>query len=422
MGCTVSKDAVETIRKSRSAQIDRGMSMPVQAQGNRDNGYHMVALTSSTYGTLKVEDPKIDDNSASLSDSSHDAFYEKFKNFDVPDEMVAKSWSEVSRNLPKIPPPTRTDSPRWMDSPRLQTRGINSPRHMGSLRGMDSPRQRGNFWRMDSPHRLPSQATKSDHDTINTWELMDGLDEDGDTFAKPKLKPLERIPGSPVIRPFNRSITFSSIHTLSELDSGDPSKAIAHGQAGIFLNSSKSVDSGGKENTIPVRAMTRSASLPDPWAGFELKSPPAGEDRVVLYTTSLRGILKTFEDCNNARFIFKSFNIDIDERDVSIHAEFRHELKELTGKPGPIPQVFIKGRYIGGMDIITQLHEDGTLASLVDGLPPQLSRGECDGCGGVRFVPCSDCSGSTKVLNEAKEVVRCSECNENGLMRCPICN
>jgi hypothetical protein len=275
---------VETIRKSRSAQIDRGMSMPVQAQGNRDNGYHMVALTSSTYGTLKVEDPKINDNSVSLSDSSHDAFYEKLKTFDVPDEMVAKSWSEVSRNLPKIPPPTRTDSPRRtdslrrmdsprlhsrgmdsprrMDSPRLHSRGVDSPRQMGSLWGMDSPRQRGSFQRTDSPRRLPSQATKSDHDTINTWELMDGLDEDGNTFAKPKLKPVERIPGSPMIRPFERSITFSSIHTLSELDSGDPSMAIAHGPAGNFLNSSNSVDSGGKENTIPVRAMTRSASSP----------------------------------------------------------------------------------------------------------------------------------------------------------------
>jgi glutaredoxin domain-containing cysteine-rich protein 1 len=136
--------------------------------------------------------------------------------------------------------------------------------------------------------------------------------------------------------------------------------------------------------------MTRSASSPDPWARFELKCPPAGEDRVVLYTTSLRGIRKTYEDCNNARFIFKSFNTYIDERDVSIHAEFRQELKELAEKPVPIPQVFIKGRYIGGMDIITQLHEDGTLATLVDGLPPQLSRGECDGCGGVRFVPCSE--------------------------------
>lgn len=160
---------------------------------------------------------------------------------------------------------------------------------------------------------------------------------------------------------------------------------------------------------------------PDPWARFEMKCPPAGEDRVVLYTTSLRGIRKTFEDCNNARFIFQSFNVEIDERDVSIHAEFRQELKELCEKPVPVPQAFIKGRYIGGMDMITQLHEDGTLASLVGDLPPQISRGECDGCGGVRFVPCSDCSGSTKVVNEAKEVERCSECNENGLMRCPIC-
>jgi len=160
---------------------------------------------------------------------------------------------------------------------------------------------------------------------------------------------------------------------------------------------------------------------PDPWARFEKKCPPAGEDRVVLYTTSLRGIRKTFEDCNNARFIFQSFNVEIDERDVSIHAEFRQELKELSEKPVPVPQAFIKGRYIGGMDMITQLHEDGTLGTLVGDLPPQLSRGECDGCGGVRFVPCSDCSGSTKIVNEAKEVVRCSECNENGLMRCPIC-
>ncbi|KAG0595267.1 hypothetical protein M758_UG154000 [Ceratodon purpureus] len=925
MGCTASKDAVETNRKFRSAQTGRNMSMPVQVQGNRDNGFHMVALTSSTYGMLMADGLKINVNSVSLPKSSHDPVYENLKDFDVPDEMLAKSWSEVSRNLPKIPPPTRTDSLRRMDSPRLQTRGLDSPRQ-----------STGSFRRTDIPRRLPSQVTKNDHETINTWELMDGLDEDGSTLAKPKLKLVERITDSPVIKPFERSVTFSTIHTLSELDSGDSSKAIAPGPAGNFLNNLYSADSGGKENTNPARVMSRSASSPivptrdeitmrltpsspspaarvpysrndpprpqqptftpmtltpeanaaiqevskslpwpsspslrpvgimksskfprpreptvaalivapglsidtlkegsnsvrksflpssspllrsmgtkqkndspnlrqpatasmtvapiangsllegsnpiskshlplsppslrsvgddqssdssrlrqpdiapmtmasemkdiqegsnavgkfhlpsrspaslmsigtnnisvmqvknrspgsqnskspmvtavespislntkleaeieraisegrrvsgrqpftkqpvaktslepvravvtsypkesavarpqptprrvevddisnqpnrqvprfaspihvlslaasfdlenrknsmshlgpktppgqsgrksfskqqsmpssslraipssgqgiglqtqasapnygrhgtlgtlnvsvgsqkdsllldsdllasfqevlevlstddrknvrdskgeatsvsgaadskrpspmntsfsgsedgdtdqqgngnkgeaisskssatngaraaprkivkpDLWSQFELKCPPAGEDRVVLYTTSLRGIRKTFEDCNNARFIFESFNIDIDERDVSIHAEFRQELKELVEKPVPVPLAFIKGRYIGGMDIINQLHEDGTLATLVDGLPPQLSRGECDGCGGVRFVPCSDCFGSTKVVKEAKEVVRCSECNENGLMRCPIC-
>lgn len=880
---------METNRRSRSSLTGRSMSMPVQAQGNSDNGFHMVALTSSTYGILKTDTPKKDGTdikSLSISNSAHDAFYEKLKNFDVPDEMVAKPWSEVSRNLPIVPPLSRTDSPRRtdslrrMDSPRQargidsprQARGTDSPRQTGVFRETDSPRLRANFRRTDSPRRLslPSQATKNDHETINMWELMDGLEEDGTNPAKPKFKLVERIPRSPMIKTFERSITFSTIHTLSELDSGDPSKAITSGPANNVLNNSESVDIGGKENAKPVRVMPRSMSSPivqkrdeitvrltpsspslvpriavpssdpprpkqpsaspmtltseangtiqevskallpppspaprvavpssgpprprqpsvspmtlppeanatiqevrnallpppspllsstgtknanvtqvrnrppglqpskstvvkvenspmslnvkleaeiekamseergvnrgwvqstatssmepdlghvravasslsqevagarpqpapkrvdvketsnqatrqiprfaspihvlslaasfdlenrknsmshldlkgppmspspatmkaggrqsfskqqsmpspslraipssgqgvglqsqasappgnhgslnasvapvregisagrspagvsergtstnaksslggtpidsdllasfeealemfsadewcnvrdskgeaiavsdvakhngslptdmngmspdelekgvsgdrggqgngdkganihlaaqgeatasesssykgiavqkrvkpDPWARFEMKCPPAGEDRVVLYTTSLRGIRKTFEDCNNVRFIFQSFNVEIDERDVSIHAEFRQELKELSEKPVPVPQAFIKGRYIGGMDIITQLHEDGTLATLVDDLPPQLSRGECDGCGGVRFVPCSDCSGSTKIVNEAKEVVRCGECNENGLMRCPIC-
>lgn len=841
------------------------MSMPVQARGNSDNGFHMVALASSTYGILKTDSPRKDAkdiNSLSTSDSTHDEFYEKLKNFDVPDEMLAKPWSEVSRSLPKVSPLTRTDSPRRTSG----LRRLDSPRQ---TRGIDSPRQRGSFRRTDSPRRLPSQAPRNDHETINMWELMDGLEEDGKNPAKPQPKPVERIPRSPMIKPFERSITFSTIHTLSELDSGDPSKAIIPGPANSVLNNSKSIDTGSEENTYPVKLMPRSMSSPivpkrdemtvrltpsspslasrdavpssdpprprqpsilmmaatseanatvqevnkalllpppspaprvaapssdpprprqpsvspmtlspeanatiqevskgplpippslssagtknasamqarsrslglqqskptvekandspmslntkleaeieramfeergvsrgwvqstamrslepdlgrvrsvaatlsqggaaarpqptprrvdvketsnqgtrqlprfaspihvlsiaasfdlenrknsmphldlkgppmspsptttkaggsrqsfskqqsmpspslratpssdqgvglqsqvsvpnrgshgsldasnatvapvhegmsagkspagvsergtstnarsslggtaidsdllasfeealemfsadewynvreikgeaaaavpgvaqnnhgslptdlngispnglesegvsgdkgrqsngnhgealalespaskgiavrkrvkpDPWSRFEMKCPPAGEDRVVLYTTSLRGIRKTFEDCNNARFIFQSFNVELDERDVSIHAEFRQELKELSEKPVPVPQAFIKGRYIGGMDIITQLHEDGTLAILVGDLPPQLSRGECDGCGGVRFVPCSDCSGSTKVVNEAKEVVRCSECNENGLMRCPIC-
>ncbi|KAG0573349.1 hypothetical protein KC19_VG170600 [Ceratodon purpureus] len=824
MGCTVSKDALETNRRFRSAQTGRNMSMPVQAQNSSDNGYHTVALTSSTYGILKSDNPKINVNSVSLSNSSHDTFYEKLEYLDVSDEMLAKPWSEVSCSIPKIPLPTRTDSRRRADS----LRRTDSPRqNIGSFRGSGSPRQRGSFRRTYSPCRLPSQITKNDHETINTWELMDGLDEVDNNLAERKLKPVERIPGSTVIKPFERSVTFSTIHTLSELESGDPSKAIVPGPAGDSLRNSYTEDSVGKENTNPVKVLSSSASLPstlpnrdestvrltqsspspattvpdssndpprpeqptvapmtltseanvalqkvsnavsksllrppslslrsvgikkssesalprqptvaalivapglctdtlkeesksvskfllpppapllrsvgtknaslihvrnwppgsqnytspmmkavdspmslntkletslepdsgrvravatsfaegvvarplptprrvevgeisnqndrrvprfaspihvlslaasfdlenrknsmshldpkappgqsarksfsqsmpssslkailssgqgvglqsqasasihgrpgspgtlnvsvgsqkdsllpdsdilasfeeafemlsiverqnvrdikgvttyisgavdsnrpsptntngmafdgseegasgdkgrqgngnkganahlagqgqgilstlsatsgaaprntpepDPWDRFELMCPPAGGYRVVLYTTSLRGIRKTFDDCNSARLIFESFNIGIDERDISIHAEFRRELKELTEKSVPVPQAFIKGRYIGGLHVITQLHEDGTLATLVDDLPPKLSRGECDGCGAVRFVPCSDCSGSTKVVTEAKEVVRCSECNENGLMRCPIC-
>lgn len=52
---------------------------------------------------------------------------------------------------------------------------------------------------------------------------------------------------------------------------------------------------------------------------------------MVLYTTTLRGIRKTFEDCNNVRDALESYEICISERDVSMHLEFRNELRKLMG-------------------------------------------------------------------------------------------
>lgn len=159
----------------------------------------------------------------------------------------------------------------------------------------------------------------------------------------------------------------------------------------------------------------------DPLNKFEKKCPPGGEDRIVLYTTSLRGIRKTFEDCGNARMILQGLNVKIDERDVAMHAGFRQELKNLIGKPTPVPRLFIKGRYIGGAEEVSHLHEEGILVTFIEDLPTQFSRAPCDGCGGVTFVPCSECSGSCKVITDDNEVAVCSACNENGLIRCPIC-
>lgn len=162
--------------------------------------------------------------------------------------------------------------------------------------------------------------------------------------------------------------------------------------------------------------------LYDPFDCFKVKCPPGGEKAVVLYTTTLRGIRKTFEDCNTAREILQSFGLSIDERDVSMHLEFLNELRELMDRVVSVPRMFIKGRYIGGIEEVVKLHEDGKLSELVEGLPKQINGGNCDGCGGVRFVPCLECSGSCKVRSEEdNRVTRCPDCNENGLIQCPIC-
>jgi len=122
------------------------------------------------------------------------------------------------------------------------------------------------------------------------------------------------------------------------------------------------------------------------------------------------------------RSVLESFGVCIDERDVSMHLDFRTELKELMGKPVSVPRLFIKGRYIGGADEVLQLHEDGKLDGLLAGLSTDRAGKVCDGCGGMRFVPCLECSGSCKLVQDQNVVVRCPHCNENGLIQCPICS
>ncbi|CAK9182196.1 unnamed protein product [Ilex paraguariensis] len=68
----------------------------------------------------------------------------------------------------------------------------------------------------------------------------------------------------------------------------------------------------------------------------------------------------------------------------------------LGGKAVSLPQVFIKGKHIGGVDEIKQLHEVGELAKLLEGFPTQDPGIVCDSCGDARFVSCLNCNGSRK--------------------------
>lgn len=61
----------------------------------------------------------------------------------------------------------------------------------------------------------------------------------------------------------------------------------------------------------------------------QLKLVQQKKDKVILYLTSLRGVRKTYENCCHVRMILKGLCVKIDERDVSMHAGFKEELKEL---------------------------------------------------------------------------------------------
>lgn len=151
---------------------------------------------------------------------------------------------------------------------------------------------------------------------------------------------------------------------------------------------------------------------------------PGTEDRVVVYFTSLRGIRRTFEDCCSVRMILSGFRVSVDERDISMDSAYKKELENIIlgknkGCVLKLPQVFIRGCHVGGVEEIKQLHEIGELGKMLKGLP--IRPIGCRTCGNLRFVPCYHCSGSRKVYDEDCDVKRCVYCNENGLLRCSTC-
>ncbi|GMI79669.1 hypothetical protein like AT5G06470 [Hibiscus trionum] len=191
--------------------------------------------------------------------------------------------------------------------------------------------------------------------------------------------------------------------------------------------------SNQKCNTNNVKDVEHPCLLSD----FEEKCPPGGENAVVFYTTSLRGIRKTFEDCSSIRFLLDSFKVSVHERDVSMDMGFREELWNILGCRVIPPKLFIKGRYIGGADEVVGLHEQGKLKKLLEEVPPScnVSNNVCSCCGNLRFLICSSCNGSRKVYEERGDdhgdggddggdefcIKRCNDCNENGLIKCPLC-
>ncbi|XVE96417.1 hypothetical protein REPUB_Repub02eG0220000 [Reevesia pubescens] len=333
--------------------------------------------------------------------------------------------------------------------------------------------------------RVQSSPQREEPEVINAWELMEDLDEDGFIKRSPKsrvfvkekdvrspLKFLNQI-GSPLkvkkfggkenkgrvngagygngksdfspksIMKVNNSMDSSckSVLKLSYPVKSTRSEGFEGGESGfssrrrsfsplfdpelvaLYEKELSEEEEQIKRIISPEPEIRKSKKSHDSKAilqVFEQKCPTGGENAVVVYTTTLRGIRKTFEECNTLRSIIESYHIQMFERDISMHSGFKEELRKLTGrKEVKVPLVFVKGRLIGGVEEIVKLDEEGKLDILFDGIP-RATPG-CEGCGGVRFVMCTECNGSCKVLDGEQKKMRCGECNENGLIQCPIC-
>nr|XP_043613584.1 uncharacterized protein At3g28850-like [Erigeron canadensis] len=263
-------------------------------------------------------------------------------------------------------------------------------------------------------------------EVINSWELMAGLDPTPESFRL--------YPNKNLIFQQNSHLDHKNLKTQekSNLDHKNPifqeNSNLDH--KNLIYPEKSNLD---EKNPIFLKPISpKTFSLDE----FENLCPPKGENKVVLYTTTLRGVRKTFEACNAVRAVLEGYGVFVCERDISMDQGFKEELRELLKGKDRVelvpPRVFVKGRYLGGAEEVLKKMEEGSLGKLLEGLPKSKGGYVCEGCGGVRFLPCFRCNGSCKMVVDWKQeggregqkraVVRCGDCNENGLVHCPICS
>ncbi|KAI3471652.1 hypothetical protein Pfo_028302 [Paulownia fortunei] len=187
-----------------------------------------------------------------------------------------------------------------------------------------------------------SEDPLSPDSVINTWELMEGLNEDEFNFhmmdASEIVKSYEFVE-HPVSKPLWKHLSEESL--LAKMDSNVVSsyrKALLGRQHGC----EKPKDFLKPQNTESLES----------------------------------------NDIVARRVIFRGFRVCVDERDISMDRSYRTELQDaLKGKAVSLPQVFIKGKYIGGAEEIKQLNEAGELAKLLEGFPLIDLGFVCESCG-----------------------------------------
>ncbi|GJN29232.1 hypothetical protein PR202_gb17432 [Eleusine coracana subsp. coracana] len=211
-----------------------------------------------------------------------------------------------------------------------------------------------------TPTKTPARAPEE----INVWELMEGLDDDDDHAEEDEDDQVSRgverkarsAPGSPA---FDPEILDAFRKALDEL------------------------------SPAPASSPPPPPPPPDPavvHCKFTDVKPKKCEE-----IQTFPGIVRerTYEDCRSVAAVLRGYGVRVDERDLSLHAGFKDELRAaLAGAQAAaakLPQVFADGRHLGGA---------GGRAPL------------------ARVFVVDDEGGAFR---------RCPECNENGLVRCPVC-
>ncbi|CAH0560347.1 unnamed protein product [Brassicogethes aeneus] len=149
--------------------------------------------------------------------------------------------------------------------------------------------------------------------------------------------------------------------------------------------------------------------------------------KVVVYTTTMGILRNTYQACMKVKQILRTLLVKFEERDVFMSAEFQAEIQErMHCDHILVPQVFVDGQHIGDAETIERLNESGELRRILKNFKSTDACSTCKSCGGYRLMPCTVCNGSKKSVHRnhfTAEFValKCMNCDEVGLVRCPSC-
>lgn len=416
MGCVSSKLVSKEIEQEK------------KSRRNGDYAHHVVSLTSTTYGALSLDKAKVQNPPPQQPEQEQEQESEAKHNSKECAAEARKSSSSPRREEPAEIINAWELMEGLEEEIAIVVQSKKSPKSKLFLRGFaeKDPRSPMKFLnQITSPRKSNSKkvAGKENKGRISGIRSTENSpkpilkESNTNSVKKPSPKLWASIKGTPKCDSsrFDSGVVISRRRSLGPLFDPDLVASLEKEVSEEEAEIKKMVSSA---STRVVKSLNSDKFL----ESYKRICPPGGENKVVIYTTTLRGIRKTFEDCNVARSVVESMNVEIFERDISMHSAFKEELRVLMGsKEVRVPLVFVKGRLIGGAEEMLRLDEEGKLGILLEGIPAAAAAG-CWRCGGVRFVMCVECSGSCRVVGEdGRKSVKCGNCNENGLIQCPKC-
>ncbi|GJZ53798.1 putative thioredoxin-like fold protein [Tanacetum coccineum] len=333
--------------------------------------HHIVSLTSSTYGLLTL-DPS---SSPTIIPPSP----EVINTWELMDGLDSNNDSFRFSPQPSKPSPFRYT---LLDKDQEKPNSNPKPNFHQDFQENKNPCQKDPCFHKN-PIFLPKKLGPCEKDSFLLQNDSNPCQKDPIFYKKLDLDVKDSIFSQKKLGPCEKDAKLDEIASPYHKDS-------------IFFPGNLS--SSTKDVFLSKTRIAKSSFLD----GFEELCPPDGEEKVVIYTTSLRGVRRTFEACNAVRAVLDGFGA-------------------------------FYWRYVGGVDECLRIVEDGYLGELLEGLPKSKAGYVCEVCGGARFLPCFECSGSCKMVKVLeKEVdgervgspvtVKCTECNENGLVRCTNCS